>query len=339
MRFIIIFLGWLSSSLMAQASLDMVGRSVEIPKRVQRVFPASPPMMILLYALAPETMIGVNYVFREEEKRYMLPYVRDLPPLGSFFGSGNEANVEKVLTLKPDIVFGWDVVRVRATSFEHTLERFRIPLVYLAQSSIGQTKDALLVMGKFLGKEERAQTLVSYAENNLQRVKKSVDALGERKKAKVYLAQGEDGLTTECDGNMQSEIIPLAGGVNVHTCGEKLSGGSQKETISIEKLYMYDPDVIFVWDKRFYEALKHEKKWHHLRAYKENKIYFAPITPFSWLSRPPSLMRFLGVVWMHHRLYPDHFTINEVEEVRNFYTLFLHVTLDEKDVQNILKGE
>lgn len=44
-----------------------------------------------------------------------------------------------------------------------------------------------------------------------------------------------DASITECDGNMQSEIIPLAGGVNVHTCGEKLSGGSQKETISIEK--------------------------------------------------------------------------------------------------------
>ena len=83
----------------------MVGREVEIPQNVQKVFSASPAMTIMLYALAPETMIGVNYKFFDIEKEFMLESVSKLPVLGSFFSSGSQSNLEKVLALSPDIIF------------------------------------------------------------------------------------------------------------------------------------------------------------------------------------------------------------------------------------------
>ena len=48
---------------------DSAGRSVEVPDRVARVFAAGPPASTLLYALAPEDMIGWNRAPRTAGRR------------------------------------------------------------------------------------------------------------------------------------------------------------------------------------------------------------------------------------------------------------------------------
>lgn len=338
-RALFVVAGVFCVSLWAHTAMDMLGREVRIPLKTEAVFSASPPMMALLYVLAPEKMIGVNYRFLEIEKRYMLPHMRALPVLGSFYSAGNQANLEKVIALKPDIVFMWDIVQKNGRYFEETLEKFGIPVVYIGQNSVEETLEALRVMGLFLKEEARAKVLIAYANEMLGRVSKSVEALGETPRKRVYFAQGEDGLTTECEGNLQSQIIPLAGGVNVHQCGQVLAGGTQKNKITLETLYMYDPDVIFVSNRDFFNTLGASSPWRNLRAFRENTIYFSPVSPFNWLSRPPSLMRFLGVMWMHHLLYPTHFPVDMTREIQQFYELFLHVNLSENDVKTLLKGE
>jgi iron complex transport system substrate-binding protein len=339
LKIVILFALCIATLLNANSAIDMVGREVKIPPKVQKVFSASPPMTILLYSLAPETMIGVNYRFFDIEKEFMLKDVAELPILGSFYSASNQANLEKVLALSPDIVFMWDIMRKNGAYFEDALEKFDIPTAYIAQNTIPEMLDALKIMGIFLKKEKRAEKLVAYAKNNLQRVKQSVDNLENIARKKVYMAQGSDGLTTECTGNMQSQIIPLVGGTNVHQCEGLKEGTSRKSKITLETLYKYDPDVIFVWDKSFYDSIKDLSAWRNLSAYKNNQIYFAPISPFNWLSRPPSIMRFLGALWMHNKLYPEHFKIDINEEVRNFYKLFLHVDLSNEQINKLIKGE
>ena len=328
-----------TTCLNAATAMDMVGREVKIPQKAQKVFAASPAMTIILYALAPETMIGVNYSFLGVEKKFMLKSVANLPVLGSFFGSSNQANLEKVLALSPDIVFMWDIVQKNGEYFEKALGKFDIPVAYISQSTIPDTLNAVETMGIFLKKEARAKELVVHAKNNLALVEKSVDDLKDIPRKRVYLAQGQNGLTTECSGNMQSQIIPLAGGVNVHTCKGLKKGSSRKSKITLETLYKYDPDVIFVWDKAFYDSIKNLRTWRNLRAYKNKQIYFSPISPFNWISRPPSLMRLLGLVWMHNKLYPEHFKIDIKKEVKSFYKLFLHLELTDRQINKLIKGE
>lgn len=329
----------LAIDIVAKSSIDMVGREVKIPEQAVKVFAASPPMTAMLYALDPKSMIGVNYRFLEVEKNFMLKETRDLPVLGSFFSASNQANLERVLALNPDIVFMWDITRKNGAYFEKTLKRFEIPVAYISQSTIPQMLDAIKTMGIFLKKEKRAQALIEHAQKSLESVRKSVSSLNQSAIKRVYLAQGQNGLTTECHGNMQSQIIPLAGGVNVHQCAGMKKGGSRKNKITLETLYRYDPDVIFVWDKSFFDSIKDLKTWHKLKAYKNNQIYFAPISPFNWLSRPPSIMRFLGVLWMHHALYPKHFSIDIEKEIRIFYKLFLHIDLTKEEIRKLIKGE
>ncbi len=329
-----------SCSINAKSAIDMVGRKVTIPSKTERVFAASPPMTVLLYALAPEKMIGVNYKFLKLEKKYMLKRVANLPVLGSFYSSGGQVNLEKVLSKKPDMIFMWDIVRKNSKSFKEVFDRLNIPVVYIRENTIEDNIEALRTMGVFLGKENRAKILIKYAQKILDKVKKSVDSLGNIKRKKVYFAEGVDGLTSECDGTIQAQIIPLAGGINVNKCDSSLAKDGEKSKISLEKLYTYNPDVIFVSNKVFFDSLKNKKSpWRKLKAFKNKNIYFCPISPFNWLSRPPSLMRFIGLEWMHNKLYPKHFKINIIKEVQKFYKLFLHVKLSKQDVKNLLKGE
>lgn len=330
---------FLSSFSSANSTFDMVGREVQIPQNTQKVFSASPAMTIILYSLAPETMIGVNYKFLEVEKKFMLNEVSNLPVLGSFFSSSNQANLEKVLSLSPDIVFMWDIMRKNGEYFEKVLGKFDIPVAYISQNTIPEMLDAIQTMGIFLKKEDRANELIAYAKNNLDYVQKSVNNLNDISKKRVYLAQGKDGLTSECIGNMQSQIIPLAGAINVHDCEGLEKGTTKVNKITLETLYKYDPDVIFVWDKAFFDSIENLSTWKNLRAYKNKQIYFSPISPFNWISRPPSIMRFLGLVWMHNKLYPDHFNIDINKEIKNFYKLFLHLDLTDQEINKLIKGE
>ena len=247
--------------------------------------------------------------------------------------------MEKLLSLKPDVVFAWDSSKKTSQEFENTLAKFNIPVVYIRQNSLEDSLEALEIMSEFLGTQQRAKELIAYGQRNLNLVKQSVAKLSNTKKPSVYFAQGNDGLMTECANDIRSEVVNFSGGINPHKCPNLPSGAYKREKITIEQLYKYDPDVIFVREKLFFESIKDLKSWHNLKAYKTNNIYLMPSSPFSWLNRPPSLVRLLGIVWMHHILYKEHFKVDMKKEIADFYKLFLHVELDSNQIDKLLKGE
>src|SRR5499426_4662348 len=97
----------------AAALTDAAGRSVEIPERVTRVFPAGPPAAIMLYTLAPDLLLGWPRANRADEREFLLPDVGARPEVGRITGRGNTANLEVVLALKPDLIL--DVGSTSAT--------------------------------------------------------------------------------------------------------------------------------------------------------------------------------------------------------------------------------
>src|SRR5262245_8643188 len=97
----------------AASVTDGAGRTVLVPARVERVFPAGPPAAIFLYTLAPELLIGWPRANRPEEREFLLPDVGGRPEVGRITGRGNTANLEVVLALKPDLIL--DVGSVNPT--------------------------------------------------------------------------------------------------------------------------------------------------------------------------------------------------------------------------------
>jgi len=112
-RFGIGIVGWLAALgvLLAVATpaaarvvTDSAGRQVKIPDTVTRVFAAGPPASVLLYSLAPETMVGWVRAPREAEKPFLLERVRALPELGRLTGRGDTLHIEVLVASKPDLV-------------------------------------------------------------------------------------------------------------------------------------------------------------------------------------------------------------------------------------------
>src|SRR5215813_3796625 len=97
----------------AASVTDGAGRSVEVPARVERVFPAGPPAAIMLYTVAPDLLLGWPRANRPEEREFLLPDIGSRPEVGRITGRGNTANLEVVLALKPDLIL--DIGSINAT--------------------------------------------------------------------------------------------------------------------------------------------------------------------------------------------------------------------------------
>ncbi len=92
---------------------DGADRAVQVPARVERVFPAGPPAAIMLYTLAPELLLGWPRANSPEEREFLIPDIASRPEVGRITGRGNTANLEVVLALKPDLIL--DVGSINTT--------------------------------------------------------------------------------------------------------------------------------------------------------------------------------------------------------------------------------
>ena len=334
---IAIFLILLTFPLTAQARdiIDMSGKMVTIPDTITKVVAVSPPGTYLLYAIDPLLIGGLNFPPWEDERKFTVKEYSKLPVIGGLAGQSRNINREVLLQVKPDFIVYW-AWRDDATSnkFLESLTPLHFPLVSVRLNSINDYPEALRFMGDAVNRKERGETLSKYATNTLTEAQAACARIPDDKKITVYYAEGTDGLSTEPEGSLHAELIPLAGGINVHKGEEVDHMGMEK--ISMEQLLLYDPEVILVKEKAFFDTVYTEPRWKNLRAVREKHVYHIPCVPFNWFDRPPSYMRLLGIKWLLNTLHPDFYTIDMVAETRTFYKLFLGVDLSDKDTLEVL---
>ena len=154
----------LSAPVSAAQIEDAAGRIVTIPDRVERVMAAGPPAAVVLYVLAPEKMIGWPAAPRPNERDLLLPAVRNLPELGRLTGRGDTANIEVVLTAKPDLIFDFgSVTATYASLATRVQDQTGIPYL-LFDGRLEHTADTVRVLGTALGVKERADRIARYIE-------------------------------------------------------------------------------------------------------------------------------------------------------------------------------
>ena len=322
-------------SVTAREIVDMSGRRVTIPDVVSKVAAVSPPGTYLLYALDPKILAGLNFPLWESEKKYTVPEYRQLPVIGGIAGQGRTMNREVLLQVKPDFLLQWAWQDDAANrKFLDSMASMPFPVVCVRLNSIEDYPEALRFIGDITGKKERGEELHRYASNTVDQAKAMAAKIPANEKVRVYYAEGADGLSTERAKSIHAELIPLAGGINVHQ-GEEIDHYGM-EKISMEQLLLYDPEVILVKEKTFFDTVFADPRWKNLRAVREKHVYLIPYEPFNWFDRPPSFMRLLGIKWLFSLLHPDRFTVDMLAETRSFYQLFLGVELTEAQAMEVL---
>jgi iron complex transport system substrate-binding protein len=318
---------------LAATVTDAAGRSVAVPERVARVFPAGPPAAILLYTLAPDLLIGWPRANSPEERAFLLPDVGARPEVGRLTGRGNTANLETVLALKPDLILDLGYVDPTYISLaDRVQQQTGIPYALL-DGHFDKAAVTYRTLGALVGRRDEAEKLARYTEDTLRTITQRIDDIPASERPRVYYARGPRGLETALGGSINVETIEFLGARNV--AGERRGGLAQ---VSLEQVLSWNPDVIVTIDRQFAQSVRTDPTWAEAAAVKDGKVYLAPKQPFGWVDFPPSINRLIGLWWLAKIFYPARIPENLRSLTREFYTTFYHVTPSEDQITQILGG-
>jgi iron complex transport system substrate-binding protein len=303
----------------AKSFTDSGGRHLDIPDKVERVFPAGPPASVTLFVVAPEKMLGWTRAPSPQARTFLPPRYANLPEIGRLTGRGNTVNLENVVRLKPDLVLDvGDTTATYVSLADRVEQQTRIPDALIG-GRLGETPTTLRTIGSLLGVERRAEILAAYADATIGQTRRRVAKIPPTDRPSVFIARGPRGLETAVAGSILSEVVDFVGARNVVGSGTAARAIAE---VSPEQILAWQPDVILAVDRRFYAAIATDPVWRQLKAVQAKRVYLVPDLPFSWLDDPPAPNRLIGLSWLGKLLYPAVFSEDIRAEARQFYALF-----------------
>ncbi len=314
--------------------VDSAGREVEIPVEITKVAPTGVPSQMALFTACPDKLIGLARDFSEENKKYIDPKYANMAIFGQFYGKNANLNMEALLKAGPDIIIDIGEAKPSIKEDMDALQKqLNIPVVFIEahMKDYGKTYEML---GDLLGTSEEVKELKEFALSTTETTQKLADTVAPENRKSVYMALGENGLSTNAKGSYHAQILELVGADNaaVIDAGSKGAGSE----VSFEQLLLWNPDVIITDKEATYNLIKTDPSWSVLEAVKAGRVYKIPTAPFNVISDPPSVNRIIGMNWLGNLLYPEVYSFDQtafVEFSKNFY----HTELSDADASDILK--
>jgi iron complex transport system substrate-binding protein len=305
----------------AREVVDSAGRRVDVPAEVERVYAAGPPASVMVFAIAPDKLLGWTRAMTPDEAAFLPGRYTELPALGRLTGRGGTANVEVVLAAKPDLIVDAGSTGPTFVSLaDRVQQQTGIPYL-LFDGTFAHTAASLRALGTAMGNPARAELLADYVERRLERVKTKVAAITPERRPRVYYARGPSGLQTALSGSISVEVLDLLGAVNVAGSQTTMSGLAN---VSMEQVLAWNPSVVVTTDPGFFARVWTDARWSGIGAVKNARVYLSPQLPFGWFDFPPGPNRIIGLFWLANILYPDVFDDNLRERVAEFHRLFYH---------------
>ncbi len=312
---------------------DSAGREVTLPKEINKIAPSGPLAQIVLYTLCPDKLSGLASDFSEGAKQYIDEKYWSLPKFGQFYGKNANLNMEALIAESPDVII--DIGEAKKSvkeDMDALQEQLNMPVIFI-EADLDTMSSAYEKLGELTGDTDQAKKLADDCNNILIKSETAREQLSEKKS--VYFAVGDDGLHTNAEGSIHARVIEQIGAENAAKVEMVSSGGGSE--VSFEQLLLWQPDIIIADSEALYQTITTDKVWGELNAVKEGKVYQIPSVPYSFMSSPPSVNRMIGILWLGNLVYPEQYNADIKQEVKDFYELFYHVTLDDTQVVKILK--
>lgn len=199
-------------------------------------------------------------------------------------GSPVEPDVEKIVSLKPDIVVGPDSVH---TSLEKKLKQTDVASAYLPTDSYDDLKNGLTALSIVLKKEQLATSYLNELEKKEQKIIKSSDV--KDRKVMILFGTGESFMLMNTNTYVGS-LVNTMGAQNMIT--ETSKSKEAYVPLSMENVVATNPDVILLVShgdatvalKQFKDEVKKNGAWNQLKAFKEDRVQALDYSIFGYAS-------------------------------------------------------
>lgn len=318
-RGVFFFLAFFVSAVVQAAEFtDSTGRTVTVPDRIDRVVPSGPAAQMMLLSLAPEKLSGLSNPLTADMKEFLPEQYHSLPVFGQFYGAQN-LNAEALLAAGPQVIIDVGETKTSAgKDMDALTQRLGIPAVHI-RATLKNTPEAYRRLGKLLGVENRAERLAAFTGRIYERALDIVSKAGNNK-VRVMQTGGSDGLNVTVSGNYHAELINLVAD-NVADVPEQ-TGRSYGTPVNMEQILVWNPDVVLFAPGSIYDTAAADPAWSRLGAIRGGQYYEIPGAPYNWLGTPPSVNRYLGLIWLPFVLYPGLADYDLYEETAQYYRLF-----------------
>jgi iron complex transport system substrate-binding protein len=317
-----LFVFFLSSSVSALTVTDALGRVHELPDDVSRVIcSGSGCLRLLTYLQAQDLAVAVDDIESRRNRFDSRPYAmanpqfKTLPIFGQFRGQDNP---ELILTLdpQPQVIF-----KTYATMGHDPVElqnKTGIPVIVLDAGDLGGHRDtfyaALRLMGRIVGKTERAESLAAYFDAAIADLARRTKDIDESKRPSAYIG----GVAYKGPHGFQSTepTYPPFLFVQARNLAREEGGAGRdlsNTDVAKEKIVAWDPDHLFL-DLSTLQMGEEAGGLHELRtdpayailtAVREGRVH--GVLPYNWYSQNfESILA--NAYFVGKTLYPERFT-------------------------------
>ncbi len=255
--FVGIIFGWVNAPL-CDTFKDSLGREVTLKGEPQRIVTLAPSITEILYFLGlGDRVVGVT------QFSYYPPEAKLKPRVGSYI----DLNVEKIISLAPDLVIG--TADGNQPGVVDLLEQAGIAIFIVNPRNIRQAIDTIATLGRLCGIPKRANAL---SKQLSQRVDHIIDQTRSKRKPLVFLQINLKPIMTINKDTFLHDLIQLAGGLNM-TEDEPIT----YPRISLEEVIRKKPEVIIISSMerggRFEAARVEWLKWTSIPAVKDGRVH------------------------------------------------------------------
>ncbi len=242
----------------AAVYFDSLGRKIELSDAPKRIISLAPSITEILYFIGlGDRLVGVTMFSYYPEEATKKPKV----------GPYSEINIERVISLNPDLVIGTADGNNRGDV--EMLEEVGIPVYIVNPRNIDQVLHSIEKIGEVCGVNIRTKRLAS---NLRQRVMVIKEKLKRAERPLVLLVINMKPIISVGRGTMHNDLIKLSGGRNMIE--------SQKipyPKINMEEIIKKRPDVIIISSMErggeFDKAKRAWIRWSTLPAVQKGDVY------------------------------------------------------------------
>lgn len=327
----VLFLTLVGLPAQARVVVDMAGRSVEVPDRVERVG----CLEILCYPRM--FMLGVDdkiALMGRTAAPWMAATNPRLASIPSYLG---DFSIEEVAAKRVQVA----LIRYNPDQVLPLFKAAGIPALVSqpypsdpasAEEYVRDLKRMVTMVAEVVGAEDRAREWTDYVDQRIAFVTGRVATIPPEKRLRAYYMRGPGALSTQGRNGYTYWAGTLAGADMVVGRAAVMSKGD----ITMENMVLWDPEYVFVGRQYPLETILSDPRWRDVSAVRNGRVVSTPEGVFYWDGGPEQI---LSIQFTASTLYPELFRdFDMATEIRNYYRRWYGTELSAEDAAKLLSG-